>query len=134
MGIGAWVCHGGQAAAPRASGILCGVLGTGWRNGRGRGRVGREGKRGSGGFSFNRKHAGKEQGLEPGALEGQRWESQETASPGPQGWASAELRGGGAGRTGAESEGVPALRAWLILPSPCRAFTRGLAPMRVSCM
>lgn len=93
-----------------------------------------KGREALGGFSFNRKHAGKEQGLEPGALEGQRWESQERASPGPQGWASTELRGGGAGRTGAESEGVPALRAWLILPSPCRAFTRSLAPMRVSCM
>ena len=34
---------------------------------------------------------GKERGLQPGPLEGQRWDSQEGASPGAQGRVSAEL-------------------------------------------
>lgn len=36
---------------------------------------------------------GKEWGLQPGPLEGQRWDSQEGASPGVQGRVSAELGG-----------------------------------------
>ena len=50
---------------------------------------------------------GKEQGLEPGALEGQRWESQERASPRTQGKVVGEDGHGVRGGPGLQSMAVP---------------------------